>query len=306
MAEVIDLKETLLARPIANMCERPHLLSGWLSSHRHQFSAQDGRVEWLENPVVVLAGLYHFLNMDYVEGAPALYQIWKHDDQLLQEALAFYRDLGERTEIDEWPTLQALLNAGRAPDDLVNVWPDVLAAHAGFQAGMEVLSLLPYVAAKVGFFDLLVNPDLTVTIPERLQDSALQAEMTKVLAPPPVAKSDEIVAISGGMFYPREAPGMEVYVEEGAHFEEGDPLYIVEVMKMFNKVYAPFSGTIVKVLVEGDGVIIKKGQAVFKVAPDIEIDTGAPEDDRAKPGRVSPIRRISLWQIRAGVRTGPR
>jgi pyruvate/2-oxoglutarate dehydrogenase complex dihydrolipoamide acyltransferase (E2) component len=57
-------------------------------------------------------------------------------------------------------------------------------------------------------------------------------------------------------------------VSEGDHFEAGDPLFIVEVMKMFNKVYAPFSGTIAKVLVDTDGTIISKGQPIFKITPD--------------------------------------
>jgi len=42
----------------------------------------------------------------------------------------------------------------------------------------------------------------------------------------------------------------------------------VEVMKMFNKVYAAFSGTIAKVLVHTDGSIISKGQPIFKIIPD--------------------------------------
>jgi hypothetical protein len=33
-------------------------------------------------------------------------------------------------------------------------------------------------------------------------------------------------------------------------------------------VLAPFSGTVDEVLVEGDGVIISKGQTLFKVTPD--------------------------------------
>jgi biotin carboxyl carrier protein len=92
--------------------------------------------------------------------------------------------------------------------------------------------------------------------------------MAKFLAPPPVAKSDEIVAASGGMFYGREVPEAPLYIEAGQHFNAGDPLYIVEVMKMFNKVVAPFSGTVEEVLVEGDGAIITKGQPLFKVTPD--------------------------------------
>jgi biotin carboxyl carrier protein len=92
--------------------------------------------------------------------------------------------------------------------------------------------------------------------------------MKKVLVPPPVNKADEIVAVSGGMYYAQEAPGMPRFVEEGQHFEVGDPLYIVEVMKMFNKVYAPFAGTVDKILVDTDGTIVSKGQTLFKVTPD--------------------------------------
>jgi pyruvate/2-oxoglutarate dehydrogenase complex dihydrolipoamide acyltransferase (E2) component len=53
-------------------------------------------------------------------------------------------------------------------------------------------------------------------------------------------------------------------------------------MKMFNKVYAPFAGTIGKVLVHGDGVIVKKGQPLFKVVPDEQIVLESPEDAQAR------------------------
>jgi len=59
------------------------------------------------------------------------------------------------------------------------------------------------------------------------------------------------------------------------HFEKGQPLFILEVMKMFNKVPAPFSGTIDEILIEGDGTIVSKGQPLFKVTPDekfVEVD----------------------------------
>jgi biotin carboxyl carrier protein len=123
-------------------------------------------------------------------------------------------------------------------------------------------------AAQTGFYELEVNSDLSIHIPDRLLDDEHQDAMAKALAPPPVAKSDEIVATSGGMFYGREAPGEALYVEAGSTFKTGDPLFIVEVMKMFNKVNAPFDGRIDEVLVEGDGVIIKKGQPIFKATPD--------------------------------------
>ena len=57
----------------------------------------------------------------------------------------------------------------------------------------------------------------------------------------------------------------------GKHFDAGGALYIVEVMNMFNKVVAPFSGTVDEGLIEGGGVIISKGQRLFKVTPDEKV-----------------------------------
>ncbi len=73
-----------------------------------------------------------------------------------------------------------------------------------------------------------------------------------------------------------------MYVQKGDHFAAGDPLYIVEVMKMFNKVYAPFAGTIDEVLVDADGLIISKGQAIFKITPDEKIVAESPEEVAAR------------------------
>ena len=111
--------------------------------------------------------------------------------------------------------------------------------------------------------------------------------MAKVLVPPPVAKSDEILAESGGMFYSRETPEHEPYVKEGDHFNAGEPLFIIEVMKMFNKFYAPFSGTIEKILVDTDGSIIRKGQPIFKISPDERVVVESAEEIAARRRQVT-------------------
>lgn len=53
---------------------------------------------------------------------------------------------------------------------------------------------------------------------------------------------------------------------------------------MFNKIPAPFSGTVDKILIDGgDGVIVSKGQPIFKVTPDekfVETDPQAIEKER--------------------------
>ncbi|NNC54114.1 MAG: acetyl-CoA carboxylase biotin carboxyl carrier protein subunit, partial [Pseudomonadales bacterium] len=253
-----------------------------LSVHRDAFVLGEGNaIRLCANPVELLDDLYHFLNMDFHSGRHAQNVIWDHDQRILASALEFYRELNHRLQTNVFESLQALLAKGSAPKGAAidaQQWQHVQAAHAGYQAGAEVLKLLPYVAAKTGFYQLSVAPDLSIDIPERLLDENLQKSMQKVLAPPPTAKSDEIIASTGGMYYPREAPGKPAYINEGDHFEAGDVLYIVEVMKMFNKVVAPFAGSVEKILVEGDGVIIAKGQTLFKVKPDEEIVIEAPEE----------------------------
>ena len=62
---------------------------------------------------------------------------------------------------------------------------------------------------------------------------------------------------------------MPLLAEEGMHFEQGQPLFIIEVMKMFNKVLAPFSGTITRnLMVDSDGAVVAKAQPVFEIEPD--------------------------------------
>ena len=272
LQKVLSAKESLLLRPIKQLMASPHLLSGWLSLNQDAFRFEDGHFSWAENPIEVLADTYHFLRLDWNDALPAANMIWDHDHAILSDAEDFYTELGKRFDTDDWAAISELL-AGSAPDGVeASEWSAIQAAHRGYQAGAEILELLPAMARFTGFYDLTINADMTIHLPERLLDEAHQKAMAKALAPPPVAKSDEIVAESGGMFYGREAPEAPLYVEAGQHFEAGEPLYIVEVMKMFNKVVAPFAGTVDEVLVEGDGVIIAKGQPLFKVTPDEKVE----------------------------------
>ncbi len=278
VANAIDHKAGMLKRLLTILCSEPHIMAGWLSVNQCSFSNVGGKLHWVKNPIEVLADLYHFLNMDYIKGEPAADMIWDHDEDLLSDARSFYTELQKRLAEDDYETLCTIIN-GTAPagfDD--TLWQSIQAAHEGYRLGTEVLLILPEIAIETGFFELKVNPDLSIEIPDRLTVASLQERMMKVLVPPPVAKSDEILAASGGMFYAREAPDMEVYVKEGDHFNAGDTLYIVEVMKMFNKVKATFAGTIDKVLVDTDGSIIKKGEPIFKVTPDEKIVVESPED----------------------------
>ncbi len=275
----LDRKGTLLTRPMEKLLGDPHLLSGWLSLNRLKFKIENGQVTWLCNPLVILEETYKYLNMDWQEDAPAAEVIWTHDRDLLENALEFYAELREKFSVSkvDFVKLNDILGKSAPQGGYdAETWAQIQAAHVGYEIGNELLGMLCMIAENTDFFDFKVEDDLEVTIPEYLHNPELQAAMKKVLVPPPATKADEVVTPGGGMYYGQEAPGMPPFVTEGMHFEKGQPLFILEVMKMFNKVPAPFAGTIDKILIEGgDGTIVQKGQPLFKVTPDekfVEVD----------------------------------
>jgi biotin carboxyl carrier protein len=287
MSQTLDRKGTLVTRPIEKFIEDPHLLSGWLSINRKNFKLDKGKVIWLKNPLAILDETYKFLNMGYRSTVPAAEVIWSHDNEVLQKALSFYATLNEtfKLGIDDHAKLDGILQKEKPQGGYSSeMWSEIRAAHFGFEAGVELLGMLFLVADKTNFWDFKVEDDLEVTIPGDLFDTELQVRMKKILVPPPATKADEVVAVCGGMYYGQEAPGLPTFVHEGMHFEKGQALYIIEVMKMFNTVRATFSGTIDKIVIQsGDGSIVQKGQPLFKITPDeifVEIDPKAVEKEK--------------------------
>ncbi len=272
MSELLDRKGTLLTRPMEILLNDPHLLSGWLSLNTKNFRFENGKIVWLRNPVVILAETYEYLNMCYDESNPAADMIWDHDRDLLSAGIEFYAELRNRFGLkpEDYFLVNEKLQKERAHEGFdQETWDQVRSAHFGYEAGMEMLGMLFLVGACTKFWDMKVEENLEVTIPDYLTEPDLQAKMKKVLVPPPSTKADEIVAPFGGMYYSQEAPGMPTFVHEGMHFVKGQPLFIIEVMKMFNTVTAQFSGTIDKIVIEGgEGNIVQKGQTLFKITPD--------------------------------------
>ena len=292
ISQVLDRKGTLITRPMERLLGDPHLLSGWLSMNTKNFRFEKGKIVWLRNPLGVLNETYEFLHMSHRPHKPAADIIWNHDNELLQESLEFYFSLREHFGLarDEYFKLNDILAKEKPQGGYdQDTWDQIRSAHFAYEAGLELLGMLFLIGENVKFWDLRVEEDLEITIPDYLTDPDLQARMKKVLVPPPATKADEIVAACGGMYYSQEAPGMPAFVSEGMHFEKGQPLYIIEVMKMFNKICAPFSGTIDKIIMQGgDGTIVQKGQPLFKITPDeIHVDVNPVEVERIKRKRTT-------------------
>ena len=85
-------------------------------------------------------------------------------------------------------------------------------------------------------------------------------------APPP--SGTPITSPLAGTYYGSPRPGADPFVRIGAQVSAGDPIGLVEAMKVFNEITTDHSGEVVAVLVE-NGDTIAAGQ------PLIIVDTGA-------------------------------
>ena len=67
-----------------------------------------------------------------------------------------------------------------------------------------------------------------------------------------------------GTFYRSASPGAKPFVEVGSAIKEGEPICIVEAMKIMNEIEADMAGTVTKILVE-NGQAVEYGQPLFVI-----------------------------------------
>ncbi len=70
-----------------------------------------------------------------------------------------------------------------------------------------------------------------------------------------------------GTFYRAPTPGGEPYAEVGDHVGAGQPLCIVEAMKLMNEIPADVSGEVVEILVE-NAKGVEYDQPLFRIRPE--------------------------------------
>lgn len=69
-----------------------------------------------------------------------------------------------------------------------------------------------------------------------------------------------------GTFYRKPSPDKPAFVEVGSTVKAGDPLCVIEAMKLFNEIESEVSGKIVKLLVD-DSSPVEFDQPLFLVDP---------------------------------------
>ncbi len=85
----------------------------------------------------------------------------------------------------------------------------------------------------------------------------------------PASDEDKYLTIKSpmiGTFYRASAPDKPLFVEVGDAVKPGEPVCIIEAMKLFNEIESEVSGKIVKVLVD-DATPVEYDQPLFLVDP---------------------------------------
>lgn len=124
-------------------------------------------------------------------------------------------------------------------------------------------------AAEASYFQNYPAAQPMQMVPQQPQQ---QAPVQAAPVAPAVVESDDnskYVVIKSpmiGTLYRKPAPDKAPFVEVGATISKGDPVCVIEAMKLFNEIEAEISGKIVKILVD-DMSPVEFDQPLFLVDP---------------------------------------
>ncbi len=106
--------------------------------------------------------------------------------------------------------------------------------------------------------------------PASSASTAVAKSSAAVAASAPAAGQDTdgetVRAPMVGTFYRSPSPGEPAFVDVGATVSAGDPLCLIEVMKLYTTIEATCAGTIARVLAE-DGALVEFDQPLFVIEP---------------------------------------
>ena len=94
--------------------------------------------------------------------------------------------------------------------------------------------------------------------------AAPAAESAPAVEAAPVQTGHVVKSPMVGTFYRSASPGAKPFAEVGSAIKEGDPICIIEAMKIMNEIECDMTGTVSKILVE-NGQAVEFGQPLFIV-----------------------------------------
>jgi acetyl-CoA carboxylase biotin carboxyl carrier protein len=108
------------------------------------------------------------------------------------------------------------------------------------------------------------NPDSkAIFVEPSTSEQKARPETPAVRGTPAHAVSAPMV----GTFYRSPSPGAPAFVDIGSTVSKGDPICIIEVMKLFTTVHAEWSGTVTEIGPE-NAQPVEYGQMLFVITPE--------------------------------------
>lgn len=109
-------------------------------------------------------------------------------------------------------------------------------------------------------------PPPPIQAPVVQKNQSLEEPQAAVVSVDNEKKLLEIRSPMVGTFYRSSGPDKGPYVKIGDQVSSGNPVCIIEAMKLFNEIESEISGTIVKIMVE-DASPVEYDQVLFLVEP---------------------------------------
>jgi acetyl-CoA carboxylase biotin carboxyl carrier protein len=100
--------------------------------------------------------------------------------------------------------------------------------------------------------------------PAQMVAAPLQQAAAPEVAVPAAPVGHTVKSPMVGTYYRASSPGAKPFVEVGSVVKEGDPICIVEAMKILNEIEADKAGTVTQILVE-NGQPVEYGQPLFVI-----------------------------------------
>ena len=85
--------------------------------------------------------------------------------------------------------------------------------------------------------------------------------------PASASSSNVVSAPMVGTFYRSPSPAAPPFVEIGSKVKKGDPICIIEVMKLFTTIHSEWSGTVKEIGAE-NAQLVEFGQMLFVITPE--------------------------------------
>jgi len=112
---------------------------------------------------------------------------------------------------------------------------------------------------------LMAAPAVLAAAPVAAVPAAAAAEAAPAVPAPAAEPAGRTIkSPMVGTFYRAASPGAKAFVELGSEVKEGEPVCIIEAMKIMNEIEADCAGKIVQILCE-NGQAVEFGQPLFIV-----------------------------------------